>query len=41
MSSYNQHSDSPGLSDKIRNELQEYAGSFDQLRDAKRRMTVV
>jgi endogenous inhibitor of DNA gyrase (YacG/DUF329 family) len=29
------------LSDKVKNELREYAGSFDHIRDWKRRMTVV
>lgn len=29
------------LSEKVRNELREYAGSFDHIRDWKRRMTVV
>ncbi|CCX34967.1 hypothetical protein FPQ18DRAFT_83878 [Pyronema domesticum] len=28
------------LSDKVKNELREYAGSFDHIRDWKRRMTV-
>jgi endogenous inhibitor of DNA gyrase (YacG/DUF329 family) len=31
----------PILSDKVKNELREYAGSFDHIRDWKRRMTVV
>jgi endogenous inhibitor of DNA gyrase (YacG/DUF329 family) len=30
----------PVLSDKVKNELREYAGSFDHIRDWKRRMTV-
>jgi hypothetical protein len=34
-------SSSTGMSEKVKNELREYAGSFDHIRDWKRRMTVV
>lgn len=39
--SYGQQQDAAALSDKVKNELREYAGSFDHVRDWKRRMTVV
>lgn len=38
--SSSQHSDPVALSDKIKSELRDYAGSFDHTRDWKRRMTV-
>jgi len=43
LSSLHSHgrSEPAALSDKVKNELREYAGSFDHIRDWKRRMTVV
>ncbi|KAA8892799.1 hypothetical protein FN846DRAFT_618741 [Sphaerosporella brunnea] len=43
LSSLNSHGqpETPILSDKVKNELREYVGSFDHIRDWKRRMTVV
>lgn len=35
------HQEPAALSDKVKSELREYAGSFDHVRDWKRRMTVV
>ncbi|KAI5778208.1 hypothetical protein EDC01DRAFT_365483 [Geopyxis carbonaria] len=40
LQSCSQHSEPAALSDKIKNELRDYAGSFDHTRDWKRRMTV-
>jgi endogenous inhibitor of DNA gyrase (YacG/DUF329 family) len=41
LQSYGQQGDPAALSDKVKNELRDYAGSFDHIRDWKRRMTVV
>jgi len=41
LQSYGQPQEPAALSDKVKNELRDYAGSFDHIRDWKRRMTVV
>ena len=41
LQSYGQQGEPAALSDKVKNELRDYAGSFDHIRDWKRRMTVV
>lgn len=40
LQSYSQPLEPSALSDKVKSELREYAGSFDHIRDWKRRMTV-